>query len=267
MRVNYFIYIFLIALVICSCGSSKKVTYLNVKEKADIVKYTQLHEIRIMPKDLLSIIIDAEDKELVKPYLATVPTVSTIRTIITNDKGRAEATSLTYLVDNEGNIHIPNLGIVHVSGLTAHEAEITIEKLLSEKIKNFVVVVHLSNYKVSVLGEVNKPGIVTGNENENKLSVLDALANAGDMTIYGKRDHIKVVRELESGEKVIGSINLLDENCIESPFFYLQQNDIVYVEPNKVRANDSSLGKTKNVILTITGTMISLAYLLITILR
>lgn len=265
MKAKSSIYILFIILSLSSCASSKKVAYLNVKERADIVKYTQLHEVRIMPKDILAITIQAEDRELVKPYLSTVPTISTIRTIISDEHGRSEATPYPYLVDNQGNINMPILGTLHLQGLTVNEAETVIEKQLSKDIKNPMVVVKLSNYKISILGEVNKPGIVTGND--NKLSIFDALAAAGDMTIHGKRDNIKIIRELATGAKEIGTINLLDEQCIESPYFYLQQNDIVYVEPNKVRSNDSSLGKNKNVILAVTGTMISLAYLLITILR
>ena len=265
MKVKSYIYFLFTLLLISSCASSKKIAYLNVKERAEIVKYTQLHEVRIMPKDILDITIKAEDKELIKPYLPIVPTVATIETMTMDENGRSEATPQPYLVDNDGNISMPVLGFVHLSGLTISEAETTIEELLSKEIKNALVVVHLSNYKVSVLGEVNKPGMVSGDENQ--LSIFDALAKAGDMTIHGKRENVKIIRELEFGTKVIGTINTLDENCIESPYFYLQQNDIVYVESNKSRGNDSALGKTKNVLLAVTGTLISLTYLLITILR
>ena len=131
--------------------------------------------------------------------------------------------------------------------------------------ENPVVTVRMSNYKISVLGEVNRPGMfVVGNE---KINILEALAQAGDLTIYGVRNNVKLIRENEKGKKEIHTLNLNDADIISSPYYYLQQNDIVYVEPNKVKARNSSVGQTTSLWITGTSILISLATLLYTILK
>ena len=131
--------------------------------------------------------------------------------------------------------------------------------------ENPVVTVRMSNYKISVLGEVNRPGMfVVSNE---KINILEALAQAGDLTIYGVRDKVKLIREDSEGMKEIHVLNLNDADIISSPYYYLQQNDIVYVEPNKVKARNSSIGQSTSLWLTSTSILVSLASLLYTILK
>ena len=123
----------------------------------------------------------------------------------------------------------------------------------------------MSNYKISVLGEVNHPGMFTvGNE---KITILEALAQAGDLSIYGVRDRVKLIREDAKGRKEIHTVNLNDAEIINSPYYYLQQNDVVYVEPNKVKARNSSVGNTTNLWFTGTSVLVSIATLLYTILK
>ena len=146
------------------------------------------------------------------------------------------------------------------------------EKLIHDKIQRFmnaeenpIVTVRMSNYKISVLGEVNKPGMFTvGNE---KINIFEALAQAGDLTIYGVRDRVKLIRENERGHKDVYTLNLNDAEIINSPYYYLQQNDVIYVEPNKVKAKNSSIGQSTTIWISIAGALVSLASLVVNILR
>ena len=174
----------------------------------------------------------------------------------------------SYLVDNNGQIEYPIVGTITVGGLTKSECE----KLILSKIRPFlnenerpVVTVRMTNYKISVLGEVARPGMFTvGNE---KINILEALAQAGDLTIYGVRSNVKLIREDAEGKKQIYTLNLNDASLVSSPYYYLQQNDIVYVEPNKVKARNSGIGQSTTLWLTSTSILISLASLLYNILK
>ena len=123
----------------------------------------------------------------------------------------------------------------------------------------------MASYSVSVLGEVNRPG--TFQVSREKITILEALAQAGDLTIYGVRDRVKLIREDATGQKSMITLNLNDANIVTSPYYYLQQNDVVYVEPNKVKAQNSMVGQTTSLWISATGILISLASLLTNILR
>ncbi len=175
---------------------------------------------------------------------------------------------MPYLVDNEGFINYPMVGKVKVSGLTKRECE----KVILEKIRpyladdtNPVVTVQMSSYSVSVLGEVNRPG--SFQVAREKISILEALAQAGDLTIYGVRDRVKLIREDATGKKEVHELNLMDANIINSPYYYLQQNDVVYVEPNKVKAQNSKIGNATTLTFSATSILISMASLLYNILK
>ena len=131
--------------------------------------------------------------------------------------------------------------------------------------ENPVVTVRMSNYKISVLGEVNRPGMFT--VSNEKINIFEALALAGDLTIYGVRDRVKLIRENSMGKKHVVMLNLNNAEIINSPYYYLQQNDIVYVEPNIVKARNSSVGTTTSLWLTGTSILVSIATLLYTILK
>ncbi len=233
--------LFLLAGVIAmtSCTSYKKVYYLQNSAQIDTTTVTEFYDARIQPKDMLTITVSSEKPEAAIPFNLTIPTAL--------NSGNGANRSLTsqptlqnYLVDNEGYIDFPILGKIHVAGMTKGE----LEEYVKEHIKsNFttapIVTVRMSNYKVTVLGEVNSPGVKTiANE---KVNVLEAVAMAGDLTIYGQRDGVKLVRENLDGTKQIIPLDLNDANLIYSPYYYLQQNDILYVEPNKAKARNSDV--------------------------
>ena len=171
-----------------------------------------------------------------------------------------------YLVNNQGEIDFPVLGRLKISGLTKNECEALIrEKLIPYLKETPIVNVRMVNYKISVLGEVKSPGTFT--VSNEKVNVLEALAMAGDMTVYGVRDNVKLVRENANGERIIQTLKLNDADLIRSPYFYLQQNDILYVSPNKTVARNSDIGNSTTLWISATSILVSIASLLVTILK
>ena len=260
---SYFVLILLVALV-TSCSAPKNVAYLWNSGEVDLSQSQFLYDAKIMPKDILTITVNTVNPEASAPFNLTVST-----TFNTNSRSTYSQPVLqTYLVDNNGIIDFPVLGRVAVGGLTKSQCE----QLLHDKIKpylnaseNPVVTVRMSSYSISVLGEVNRPG--SYQVSREKINILEALAQAGDLTIYGIRNKVKLIREDAKGRKEIHTLNLNDADIISSPYYYLQQNDIVYVEPNKVKARNSSVGQTTNLWFSGTSILISLATLLYTILK
>lgn len=169
-------------------------------------------------------------------------------------------------MNNDGEIDFPVLGCLKVSGLTKNQAEGLIrEKLIPYLKETPVVTVRMVNYKISVLGEVNKPGTFT--VTNEKVNVLEALAMAGDMTVYGVRDNVKLVREDAHGKRQIQTLSLNDANLVLSPYFYLQQNDILYVTPNKTKARNSDIGNSTTIWISATSILVSIASLLVTVFK
>ena len=260
---SYFVLILLVALV-TSCSAPKNVAYLWNSGEVDLSQSQFLYDAKIMPKDILTITVNTVNPEASAPFNLTVSA-----TFNTNSRSTYSQPVLqTYLVDNNGIIDFPVLGRVAVGGLTKSQCE----QLIHDKIKpylnaseNPVVTVRMSSYSISVLGEVNRPG--SYQVSREKINVLEALAQAGDLTIYGVRDNVKLIREDAKGKKRIYLINLNDANLLTSPYYYLQQNDIVYVEPNKVKARNSSIGQSTTLWISATSILISMASLLYNILK
>ena len=260
--------LFLFSLVILTlmggCASSKKIAYLQGSEnmtEGEFAQTTPLYDARIMPKDLLTITVTTTDPEASKPFNLLTPTVTTGITTVSS-QGQLQ----TYLVDNNGQITFPVIGKITVKGLTKTEAEDKVKGLLKTYLKEEpVVTVRFVNYKISVIGEVSRPNTFTiSNE---KVNIFEALAMAGDMTIWGQRDNVKVLREDAEGNKRVIMMDLNDPYVIFHPDFYLQQNDVVYVEPNKVKAKNSEIGSATGLWLSGTSIVISVATLLINVLK
>lgn len=247
-----------------ACSSTKDVAYFQNSSVVDLENSRTLYDARIMPKDLLTITVSTTDADAALPFNMTVPTSFNQTSRVSTSQPLLQS----YLVDNDGNIDFPRVGGIHLGGLTKSEAE----KLIQDKIKPYmnqnetpIVTVRMINYKISVLGEVNKQGMYT--VTNEKINILEALAMAGDLTIYGVRNNVKLIREDASGKKSIHVLNLNDANLINSPYYYLQQNDIVYVEPNKVKAQNSSVGSMTTLWFSATSILISLTSLLYNILN
>jgi polysaccharide export outer membrane protein len=254
-----------VAAILTGCTTSKKIAYLQGVEEIktdEFIQVNPLYDARIMPKDLLTIIVSTTDPEASRPFNLVTPTINQGITTTSGYQGQLQ----TYLVDNNGQIEFPVIGMITVKGLTKREAEEKVKNLLSTYLKEEpVVTVRFVNYKISVIGEVARPNTFTI-QNE-KVNVMEALAMAGDMTIWGRRDNVKILREDGEGNKRVILLDLNDPYVIFHPDFYLQQNDIVYVEPNKVKAKNSEIGSATGIWLSATSIMISVATLLINVLK
>lgn len=250
-------------LVVCSlmsCNSYRNVPYLqNPQVVNDYKGELPLYDARIMPKDLLVITVNTTDPLAAAPFNLVVQ--SSLNTSVT---ATTQPALQQYLVDNGGYIDFPVVGQIKVGNLTKRGAEELIRSELKPYLKEEpIVTVRMVNYKISVLGEVNRPGSFTiSNE---KVNVLEALAMAGDMTIYGVRDNVKLIREDENGKREIINLNMNNAAIVTSPYYYLQQNDILYVTPNKIKAKNSDIGNTTTLWFSATSILVSIASLLINI--
>ncbi|WP_195399199.1 polysaccharide biosynthesis/export family protein [Bacteroides finegoldii] len=261
---NFFICLIAI-LLFASCKSYKKVPYLQDAETVQqAVQQENLYDAKIMPKDLLTIVVSCTSPELAVPFNLTVATPASAAS--NNLLLTTQPVLQPYLVDNEGKINFPVLGELKVGGLTKREAE----QLIIDKLKPYIketpiVMVRMVNYKISVLGEVTRPGTFTiSNE---KVNLLEALAMAGDMTVWGVRDNVKLIREGADGKQEIVTLDLNKAETILSPYYWLQQNDIVYVTPNKAKSRNSDIGNSTSLWFSATSILVSLASLLVTIFK
>ena len=263
-KLYHFLILSIATVILSSCGSTKNVAYLQNSDYTDLSRSAYLYDARIMPKDILTITVNTVNPEASLPYNLLLQNAYTQGRNMSSGGG----TLMPYLVDNDGYINFPVVGRLKVSGLTKSECE----SLLLDKIRpymaeteNPVVTVRMSSYSVSVLGEVTRPGsFQVGRE---KITILEALAQAGDLTIYGVRNKVKLIREDATGKKEIHTLDLTDANIVNSPYYYLQQNDIVYVEPNKVKAQNASVGSMTTLWFSATSILISLTSLIYNILK
>ncbi len=260
-KIHIVFYLFLLFGII-SCGSTKTIAYLQDAENFQNNSGTDsLYDARIKPKDLLTITVTTFDKEASLPFNLTMPLAATQTTSLTS-----QPVLQSYLVDNKGNIDFPVLGKIQVMGKTKTQ----LEDLLKHELKIYLkeeplVNVRFVNYKISVLGEVGRPNTFTV-VNE-KVNILEALALAGDLTIFGKRENVKLIREHANGGKEIIIINLNDSELVRSPYFYLQQNDILYVEPNKAKARNSQVSTTTGLWLSATSILLTAANIIINLMK
>jgi polysaccharide export outer membrane protein len=256
---------FAVIMAFASCTSYKKVPYLQNSKEVDFsAMEAVLFEPKIMPHDMLNIVISTPDG---------ASAAMAYNLIMPSDASERASSSLTaqpmlqnYIVGNDGMVTVPSLGPVKIAGLTISEAE----KLIFDKVKDFfesapLVTVRFVNFKISVLGEVNAPG--SYQIKNGRVNLFEALALARDLTVYGMRENVKIVRENDKGEKAVYEVDLNDANILTSPYFYLQQNDIVYVTPNKSKAKNSDIGSSTSLWFSATSILISLTSLLYNILK
>ena len=223
-------------LMVSSCVAPKNIAYFQNRLVDQPEQIDKHGGIVIQPKDMLSIVVSSKNPELVVMF--NLPVVSyQAGSEIVSSSGYQRL--MGYVVDNDGFIDFPILGRLKVSGLTRWElSEMIKDILLSEGyLTDCVVTVEFMNFKVSVIGEVNSPGTYT--IEGDKVTVLQAISLARDLTIFGQRENVTVIRE-RNNERVMYQINLCDVSMFNSPAYYLQQNDIVYVEPSEIKARQST---------------------------
>ena len=239
----------LTALFLFSCASNKKILYLqNIDQTANLNEYTS-YEPKLQNDDLLSVIVSADQPELTIPF--NMPQIQGNYQINENQDGIK-----TYLIDSYGYIDFPVVGKIKLAGYTRKEAISILETEIKEYITNPKINLRILNYKVSVLGEVTRPGTIK--INSERITLLEAISQSGDLTIYGKRDNILIIRDAE-GKKTYSRIDITKADFINSPYYYLTQNDVIVVEPNKTKVNASVIGPNAGVIisaLSLLGTVI-----------
>ena len=249
---------FLFVLLLFSCKPAKELVYYqNIDDLAAIEK-SNSYEIKIQPDDVLMIIVSADDRESAIPFNLTsisVPSAFNSMAVI------GQETMQSYLVDAAGTIDFPVLGKLQVGGLSRSDVMQLLETKITKYIKNPIINIRLMNFKVSVQGEVTAPG--TYPVNSDRVTLIEAISMAKDLTIYGKRNNILVIREV-NGVKSFNRVDITKADFINSPFYYLAQNDVVYVEPNKTRINGAAVGANTGVIISITSLVITLITLIVT---
>lgn len=260
-KINYSLFTILCSLfLLSSCVSTKNITYFQNKDQIDATLSKQLFDAKIMPKDILQIQVFSMTPEASEPFnLLKGSSAATSSTSSTNQNS-----VFNYLVDNDGNINMPIIGKMHLGGLTKNEAE----ELIKGKIKpylaeseNVVVHVRMMNYKYAILGGVRSPGLYT-TQNE-KVSILEAIAQAGDLTTFAYRDRIYLIRENSEGQKEYHQLNINDANIISSPYYYLQQNDVIYVESRKTEARNAFISSNTSVWFSLVSSLMSITTFII----
>lgn len=247
-------------LMMCSCVSRKQLTYFrtlspnNAKEINE--QLSALPEPTVKINDALIITVTALDPEAVLPY--NLPSVSYATP--TSSTEPTVASYQYYTVDAQGCIDFPVLGKLHVEGLTKSEVIRLVQQKLEGQIVNPIVSMRFLNAKVTVLGEVRSPGNYS--LNNGRMTLLEALGAAGDITQYGRRDNVLVIRD-NRGELEFARLDLSTNDLFASPYFYLQQNDVVVVEPNQARATSN---QSMGLWLSMVGTVASAATVVVSVL-
>ncbi len=255
-----FSHFLIFSLLLTSCVSTKNITYFQNKDQIDVAASKFLYDAKIMPKDILQIQVFSMTPEASEPFNLIKTTSGSVTTTSTGGQG----TVYDYLVNNDGNIEYPVLGTLHLGGLSKSEAEqlikSKIQPYLSES-ENVVVHVRMMNYKYAILGGVRSPGLYT-TQNE-KVSILEAIAQAGDLTTFAYRDRIYLIRENSDGQKEYHQLNINDANIISSPYYYLQQNDVIYVESRKTEARNAFISSNTSVWFSLISSLMSITTFII----
>jgi polysaccharide export outer membrane protein len=261
LKKKYFI--LLIPILLNSCTAYKKHPYITEAETITTEEFANAaenHEAVIMPKDVLSITVNTPTGAASKDFnLPLIPQDATdvIQTRVSSASSSSGSLQ-NYIVDNDGYINFPIIGRIKIGGLKKSKAENKIHALIYPQYlkEDPIINIRFLNYKVAVLGEVAKPGIYTS-ANE-QMTLFDALASAGDLTIYGDRKSVRIVREAANGEINVKQIDLQDKNILLDPdIYYLQQNDKIIVSPNKAKGNNSSFGTLESLALSGLSVLIS----------
>jgi polysaccharide export outer membrane protein len=243
--------LFLFLLFFTSCVSPKKIIYLQDMDSSlttQELNYTSL----IKKDDILRITVASENMELVQPFNQMIST--------TNQNGlnlMAQQQLFGYLVDNDGAIVFPILGVMQAAGQTRKELTDHIQTQIREGgfVKDAVVDIRIVNFKVTVLGEVNRPGTFT--LDYNRITLLQVIGTAGDLTIYGNRENVTVLRDV-NGIQTTSKVDLTSANFIDSDFYYLQQNDVVVVEPNYAQIQAAGFNRNASLFVSIASVLLSL---------
>lgn len=260
------LFIFLgIFFFLSSCKTKEKINEYNYLQNVENIA-TEVSQktatSTIQKGDQLVILVTAKDMEVVKPFNQNY--YSSQNSITPSPSSSMNASERSYLVNSDGNIDFPILGLIETSNKTLEEVKNEMVEKISVYVKNPTVTVRLGNFKVTILGEVARPGQYTLSDVDP--TILNALGLAGDLTMFGKRDNVLIVRNV-NGETTKERINLMDASFISSPFYKVKQGDVIYVSANQTKEKSARLDPNTNIYIAIAGTVIGLAGIFITIFK
>ena len=247
---------------ISSCKTKHDLTYFEdlVNNQTGVLQ-TQEYTHRLEPENELVITVNSSVPAATAMF--NLPLVNPASPSTTSTAGSAQVQ--TYIVDNKGDIDFPMLGKIHVAGMTIYELKEYLTKRISEYVKDPIVTASFTTYKVTVIGEVGAPKTIR--VGSDRYSILNALGECGDLTDYAKRDNILVMRRMPDGNIEYGRIDLHSSDITKSPYFWLHNNDVVIVEPNNIKQENSKYNSNNayklSVISTITGISASIISLII----
>lgn len=235
MKIKHLFAVLITAAALYSCSTPKDIAYFQDVPTETLVQMAESHQIKLMPEDKISIVVNSKDPQLTAMF--NLP--SATRYIGATASASQNQSASLYTISLDGDIQFPVLGKIHVAGLSKTEVAAKIREMLvtSELVKDATVTVEYQNLMISVLGEVKTPGRFPFDR--DRYSILDAIAQAGDLTITGKRQNVTVLRKEGDATKVY-KLDLCNYNeLVNSPAYYLQQGDYVYVEPNPKKSRDA----------------------------
>ena len=252
------------ALLLASCATNKRAAYIQQVQTDIPTAIEQDYQIRIKPLDRLTVTINSKDPELAAPFNAasSYNSLNGLSSYSSSSNGNLQILT----VDKEGKIHLPIIGEIDCYGLTRNELAKKIENTIRENgmVHDPIVIIQFADVKFSVLGEVARPGQFS--ITKDRISLFDALAMAGDLTIYGQRENVALIRE-ENGMRTVHYFDLKNPDILTSPYFYLQQDDVVYVTPNKYKAQAGEINQNRSFYISLVSVAVSVATLLVTITR
>ena len=252
------------ALLLASCATNKRAAYIQQVQTDIPTAIEQDYQIRIKPLDRLTVTINSKDPELAAPFNAasSYNSLNGLSSYSSSSNGNLQILT----VDKEGKIQLPIIGEIDCDGLTRNELAKKIENPIRENgmVHDPIVIIQFADVKFSVLGEVARPGQFS--ITKDRISLFDALAMAGDLTIYGQRENVALIRE-ENGMRTVHYFDLKNPDILTSPYFYLQQDDVVYVTPNKYKAQAGEINQNRSFYISLVSVAVSVATLLVTITR
>lgn len=238
-------------ILMSACHTTRDLSYLsNLPAEETGTLGTSIYDLRIEPNDELLITVNSTSPKATAQY--NLPLVNPA--LESDLKSATTPSQQTYIVNSKGNINMPVIGTMHVAGFTIDELTDTITSIVKEKVNDPIVRAELVNFKVSVIGEVGNPQTISSPS--KRISVFDALAKAGDITAYGRKESVIILRE-ENGTKSYHRLNLQDASVASSPYFYLKQNDVVIVEPNDIKQANSKYNQNNAYKLSVISTIVS----------
>lgn len=254
MKAYRIITLLLLISALTSCKTKHDLAYFeDLKGSTAGTLATQDYTYRLEPENELIITVTSAVPQASQMFNLPYTNVALTGTTVTTSTPQVK----TYEIDNKGDIDFPVLGTIHVAGMTTYEVKEYLEKRISEYVKDPIVSVHLQGYKITVIGEVGAPHtIITA---ADRYSILNALGDCGDLTDYAKRDNILVMRRTADGQLEYGRLDLHNSNITQSPYFWLKNNDVIVVEPNNVKQDNSKYNSNNAYKLSVVSTIVGIS--------